>query len=212
MPVDSVPVLLGLLDDLESFDEFAFNRVDDIRGWRHAERAKLFNEYREKLPEDLAPELAYLCRWIRANTENIDPTPLEELYSVIATWLRRLDPDLLPPQPIIEITLDRTRIVIRSAIDAVIHTLDVADLPGGNRVRMVLAALYKSGAFDKATFLSTEEISPDITAGGADTLKLPVAALSKAGFIGTKKGRKGGLWLTGKGRRVARQIVRIDTF
>jgi len=76
-----------------------------------------------------------------------------------------------------------------------------------DRHKLVLQALLELGAVNLSSRQTTQQVA--CKAGGrtadAEEFKLPVAELVRLGFVESKKGRKGGCWLTEQGKRQAQK-------
>lgn len=76
-----------------------------------------------------------------------------------------------------------------------------------DRHNLVLQALLELGAVNLSSRRTTQQVA--CKAGGrtadAEEFKLPVAELVRLGFVKSKRGRKGGCWLTELGKRQAQK-------
>jgi len=76
-----------------------------------------------------------------------------------------------------------------------------------DRQKLVLQALLELAAVDLSSRRTTQQVA--CTAGGraadAEEFKAPVAELVRLGFVKSKRGRKGGCWLTEQGKRQAQK-------
>jgi len=77
----------------------------------------------------------------------------------------------------------------------------------------VIQFLHQHRAFDKSSLCRTEDIAAGMTGRSTDqnSYKHAVAKLSAKGIVGTAEGRRGGVWLTDKGKRLAADIFSPET-
>jgi len=77
----------------------------------------------------------------------------------------------------------------------------------------VIQFLHQYKAFDKSSLRRTEDIAKGMTGRSNDqnSYKHAVAKLSREGIVQTATGRRGGVWLTDKGERLAADIFSTET-
>lgn len=191
----------------------AAEAIDDIDGWRDFadERSKFHGDSRRqwrKLDDGFYRDTTVLMSTIATDYPRLDPKPLQVIYRVVHAWYTEQNMKHVGEQSVLLNTLDtammtldvvQTDILTRSGAIQEAERLDLNE-----RQKTAMRVLLENHAFSEAMRMTQDDIAYNATGerNGA-AIKRDMAVLTRNHLAKSKTGRRGGMWLTQRGREIA---------